>query len=244
MPSRTLWGSWAWRPYCPPFLLQPPWPFPKGQLLIKGGTAKKPTEARLKRPEKLIKIRGLDHLRPCTHPNLVSTPNLLKLCRRKKNARLFTALILIPYLPAWLYNLSLFSREGNIIPEALAYSVPSLPGKEIKPLLPSPKLCLHISVRHWCTESQDFGSSSATHSPIHVLCLQSKAMRLLLPSVVDAIRCNSSIYKASFRTPLPKIKSVNLTSFQEIEELEEPVKITLQGGHQPNLKYGKFYTTN
>ena len=102
MPSRILWGSWAWRPYCPPFLLQPPRPFPKGQLLIKGGTAKKPPEARLKRPEKLIKIRGLDHLRPCTHANLASTPTLVKLCSRKKNARVLTALTLGTYLPDYI----------------------------------------------------------------------------------------------------------------------------------------------
>ena len=34
------------------------------QLLMKEGTAIKPLEARLKGPQKLIKIRRLDHLRP------------------------------------------------------------------------------------------------------------------------------------------------------------------------------------
>ena len=43
---------------------------------------------RLKGPERLIKIKRLDYLRPSTHPNLVSKPILLKLCRRKKNSRL------------------------------------------------------------------------------------------------------------------------------------------------------------
>ena len=94
MPSRALWGSWTWR-----FLLSPisfrqvcslhdlPW-VPKGrfeQLLIKGGAARKPPEARLKGPEKLIKIRKPDHLRPCTQPNPVSNPTLLKLCRRMQD---------------------------------------------------------------------------------------------------------------------------------------------------------------
>ena len=65
-PSRTLWGSWAWKPFCLPFLVgKTPASMtysrvPKGrlkQLLIKGETAKKPSEARLKELEKLIKIR-------------------------------------------------------------------------------------------------------------------------------------------------------------------------------------------
>ena len=61
------------------------------QLLIKGGAALKPPEARLKGQMRLIKIRRLDHLRPWTHPSLVSSPTLLKLCRRKKNSRLFSS---------------------------------------------------------------------------------------------------------------------------------------------------------
>ena len=48
----------------------------------------KPPEARLKGPEKLIKIRRPNNLKPCTHPYLVSNSTPLKLCRRKKNARL------------------------------------------------------------------------------------------------------------------------------------------------------------
>ena len=51
------------------------------QLLIKGGAALKPPEARLKGPVRVIKIRRLDHLRPWTHPSLVSSPTLLKLPR-------------------------------------------------------------------------------------------------------------------------------------------------------------------
>ena len=58
------------------------------QLLFKVGTVMNPPETRLKGPERLIKIKRLGYLRPCTHPNLVSNPILLKLCRRKKNARL------------------------------------------------------------------------------------------------------------------------------------------------------------
>ena len=61
------------------------------QLLIKGGAALKPPEARLKGQMRLIKIRRLDHLRPWTHPSLVSSPTLLKLCRRKKNSRPFSS---------------------------------------------------------------------------------------------------------------------------------------------------------
>ena len=38
-------------------------------------------------------------------------------------------------MPAWLYNLSLLTREGVTVLEALAYCVPPLPGKVIKPLL-------------------------------------------------------------------------------------------------------------
>ena len=57
------------------------------QLLIKGGAALKPPEARLKGPVRVIKIRRLDHLRPWTHPSLVSSPTLLKL---QKNSRLFS----------------------------------------------------------------------------------------------------------------------------------------------------------
>ena len=56
-------------------------------LLIWCGAVTKPPETRLKGPERLIKIKRLGYLRPCTHPNLVSNPILLKLCRRK-NARL------------------------------------------------------------------------------------------------------------------------------------------------------------
>ena len=65
-PRRTLWGSWAQMPFLSPVscrqdssLHDLPW-VPKGRfelLLIKGGAVKKPPEARLKGPEKLIKIR-------------------------------------------------------------------------------------------------------------------------------------------------------------------------------------------
>ena len=43
---------------------------------IKKEAMKKPLEARLKEPEKLIKIRRSDYLRLCTHPNLISNPTL------------------------------------------------------------------------------------------------------------------------------------------------------------------------
>ena len=41
------------------------------------------TWGKIKGPERLIKIRRLGHLRPCTDRNLFSNPTLLKLCRRK-----------------------------------------------------------------------------------------------------------------------------------------------------------------
>ena len=43
----------------------------------------KTTWSKIKGPERLLKIRRPDNLKPCTHPNLVSKPTLLKLCRRK-----------------------------------------------------------------------------------------------------------------------------------------------------------------
>ena len=105
------------------------------QMLIKGGAAMKPPEARLKGPERLIKIRRPNHARPCMHPNLVSNPTLLKLCRRKKSARLLLPWSL-SHTPAWLYKLSLSTKEGAKVFHVLAYCVPPLPGKEIKPLFP------------------------------------------------------------------------------------------------------------
>ena len=64
-------------------LHDPPW-VPKGrseQLPNKGGAERKPPEARLKAPEKLIKLRRppetrLRECRPCTYPNLVSNSTL------------------------------------------------------------------------------------------------------------------------------------------------------------------------
>ena len=44
--------------------------------------ARKPPEAKLKGPERLFKTGRWD-LRPCTHPNLVSNPTLLKQCRKR-----------------------------------------------------------------------------------------------------------------------------------------------------------------
>jgi len=50
------------------------------QLLISEGAAKKSLEARLKGPEKFIKIRGpemrLRECKPCSHPNLARDLNL------------------------------------------------------------------------------------------------------------------------------------------------------------------------
>ena len=55
MPSRALWDCWAQRPFCPPFLtgkMPASMTFSQfqmvEQLLIKGGTATKPPEVRLK----------------------------------------------------------------------------------------------------------------------------------------------------------------------------------------------------
>ena len=88
---------------------------PKGrfeQLLIKGGADKKAPEARVKGPEKLIKIRRCDHRRPCTHPNLVRDPTLGKYCFIK---------FLIK--SSWLGTQSFLRQEPVVSP---------LPGKVIK----------------------------------------------------------------------------------------------------------------
>ena len=125
--------------------LQPPQPaFQRAeQLLIKGGAARIPREARLKVPERLIQTRRLDHLRPRTHPNLVNNTTLLKLGRRKKNTRL-----LLPWFlsgsPDWLYSLLLLTRERGTVPEVLTYCVSPLSGKVIKPLFPSPPKLLSL----------------------------------------------------------------------------------------------------
>ena len=84
-PSGALWGSWARRPFLSRVSCRQdsslhglPW-VPKGrfeQLLIKGGTAKKPPEARLKGPEKLIKIRRLTTWGPAHTLILSATPPL------------------------------------------------------------------------------------------------------------------------------------------------------------------------
>ena len=65
--SRALWGSQAWRPFCPPFLVgktPSSMTFPEFQRAELNSCSsreeqpKKPTEARLKGPEKLVKIRS------------------------------------------------------------------------------------------------------------------------------------------------------------------------------------------
>ena len=103
---------------------------------IKGKEATKPPEARLKGPERPIKIGSLEHLRPCPHPNLVNSSTLLKLCRRKD-----TRLLLpwsLSHASVWLYNLFLLIREGSTVFKELAYFAPPLLGKVIKPLFLSP----------------------------------------------------------------------------------------------------------
>ena len=55
-------------------------------------------------------------------------------------------------------------RVGTVS-EALAHCVPSLPGKEIKRLfLFPPKLCLRISIQHWCTEAKILATPSLPRS--------------------------------------------------------------------------------
>ena len=61
-PRRILRGSWAQKSFYAPFVVgkTPVFAVPKGrfgQLLIRGEAAKKPCEATLKGPEKLLKIR-------------------------------------------------------------------------------------------------------------------------------------------------------------------------------------------
>ena len=71
------------------------------QLLIKGGAALKPPEARLKGPVGLIKIRRLDNLRPWTHPSLVSSPTLLKL--QKKELKIVQSLSGVLFFESQVY---------------------------------------------------------------------------------------------------------------------------------------------
>ena len=56
-----------------------------------------------------LAISCIGNLRPCTHPNLVSNPTFLTLYRRK-NTRLLLPWCL-SHTPAWLYNLSLLTRD-------------------------------------------------------------------------------------------------------------------------------------
>ena len=96
----------------------------------------KTPEERLKGPEKLIKIRRPHHLRPCTHPNLVSNFTLLKFCRRKKYYYCLDSYHIL--LPDYITSPLLSKEWMGIVLEVLAYCVPLLPGKVIKPLFPSP----------------------------------------------------------------------------------------------------------
>ena len=80
--SGGLWDSQAWRPFCPYLSwarLQPPRPSlsSKGWIptvAIQEAAARRPPEARLKRPEKFIKIKRLRDCKPGSHPNLVGDP--------------------------------------------------------------------------------------------------------------------------------------------------------------------------
>ena len=111
MPSRVLWGSCTWRPFCAQFLIgKTPasmtfseFHTPK-QLLIKGRAANEPFEARLRNQRGSSRLGNLNtyHRRPCTQTYPLET--------LQKNARL-----LLPWFlsdtPSWLHNLSLFIRE-------------------------------------------------------------------------------------------------------------------------------------
>ena len=85
--SRALWASQAWRLFCLTFLVgefQPPWlslSF-KGWIPTIGNQRRNCQETtRLEEPQKLIKIRRVNHLRlrvymPCSHPIFVRDPTL------------------------------------------------------------------------------------------------------------------------------------------------------------------------
>ena len=79
-------GSQARRPFCLPFLV--------------GKTPASMTFPEFQRADsnscKSKEEQPGNHLRPCTHPNLVSNPTLLKL-QKKEECRTVTALILIAY---------------------------------------------------------------------------------------------------------------------------------------------------
>ena len=92
------------------------------------------------------------HLRPCTHPNLVSNPTLLKPCRTQT----VTALIL-SHIPVWLSSLSLFIWEWGTAIEVQLCSPFAWQSGKATLSFSSKTLC--ISVGHWCTESQDLANT-------------------------------------------------------------------------------------
>ena len=121
---------------------------PKGTTVANQGRSSQGTTwGKIKEDQRGSSSLG-DHLRHCTHSNLVSNPTLQKLCRRKKNTKLLLPWSLC-HVPAWLHNHCLLAREEGTVLEALIYYVPPLPGKGIKALFSfpsSPSLCLHISL--------------------------------------------------------------------------------------------------
>ena len=126
MPCRALWDSWAWRTFCPPFLVgKTPASMTSEfqrveELLIKGEAAMKPPGAEA-HPH-----WDMDHLGPCTDPNLVSSPTLWKL--QKKECKTVTALILITHSCLTIAFPYSAGSRGTIL-EVLAYWGPPLPGK-------------------------------------------------------------------------------------------------------------------
>ena len=162
MPTRALWGSWARRPFCSPIscrqdcsLHDLPW-VPKGrfkQLLIKGGAAMKLPEARLKGPENLIKIRRASKIKGTREAHqdqetqttwepahtLILSATPFWNCAEERRMQDCCCLdpYLIPLTTTLDYITSPYSPVqggGGAVLEAPAYCVPSLPGKEIKPL--------------------------------------------------------------------------------------------------------------
>ena len=118
MPCRALWDSWAWRTFCPPFLVgKTPASMTSEfqrveELLIKGEAAMKPPGAEA-HPH-----WDTDHLGPCTDPNLVSSPTLWKL--QKKECKTVTALILITHSCLTIAFPYSAGSRGTIL-EVLAY---------------------------------------------------------------------------------------------------------------------------
>ena len=144
MSSKALWGSWAQRSFCTPFLrvrtpVSMTSEFQRAEQLL----IRKLPEARLKGPERL-KVRSPNLLRPCIQPHPFAE-------ERRQGCY-----CLDPYhTPLPDYVTSTYSPlSGACFLRPHCFFVAS----HSFFLLHN---CLHIYVWHWCTESQDFDNKQS-----------------------------------------------------------------------------------